>query len=230
MAVPGSGTAIGVFEGIGGSAGSASEPEQGAERRWADLGFGAAVCVWSYRPTGSFYGFAHGVEASGVPGSGEAAAAGSWVVSRSRATGLRAQRRGAMPLAALRGRLRGERPRLRGMAGTLAACVLLWVRSGSLVASSPDGSRPVRWRQAASSPPWSLLARLDATGPACLAAPADATRDPAPRCVRSVGTGRAQPRRRRPPPVPPRSGGRLAWSQGSDRRRPTSVPRHAARA
>ena len=91
-------------------------------------------------------------------------------------------------------------------------------------ADRSGGIKPDRRRRGHS------LVRLDPTGPVSLAAPADATRDPAPRYVRSVGTGRAQPRQRRPPPVPPRSGGRLAWSQGPDRRRPTSVPRHAARA
>ena len=56
--------------------------------------------------------------------------------------GFRAQRRGAMPLAALRGRLRGERPRSEGRGDTVRLGCCLWLRSGSLVASRPEGNRP----------------------------------------------------------------------------------------
>ena len=41
---------------------------------WGRVWVAGAVCVWILN---AFYGFAHGVEASGVPGSGGAAAAGS---------------------------------------------------------------------------------------------------------------------------------------------------------
>ena len=65
-----------------------------------------AVSLWF---TGDLYGFAHGSVACGVPGWGGAVGVGSVVVSRSRATGLRAQGGARVPPAALRGRLRGER-------------------------------------------------------------------------------------------------------------------------
>ena len=81
-----------------------------------------------------------------------------------------------MPLAALRGRLRGERPRLRGAGRTSAAWPV--VRSGSLVTSSPEGIRPASRYQAASLPLWCGFARLDTACPVRLASPADATRDP----------------------------------------------------
>ena len=50
--------------------------------------------------------------------------------------------------------------------------------SGSLAASAPYGSRPVRRRPAGSHVLWSGPVRLDTTGPVSLATPADAARDP----------------------------------------------------
>ena len=96
------------------------------------LGVGGGVTpgVWVFK---AFYGFAHGSEACGVPGWGACAAVGLVVGFRSRATGLRAQPRGAMPPAALRGRLRGERPRLRGEGRTLHA-------GGAACGPGPDPS------------------------------------------------------------------------------------------
>ena len=85
----------------------------------------------------------------------------------------------------LRRRLRGERPRSGGgglrclVADAACGCVC----PGFPVASSPEGSRPVRWYQAGSHLLWWRDARLDTTGPVCLAAPADATGNPGqPHC------------------------------------------------
>src|SRR6185437_316895 len=81
------------------------------------LGVGGGVTpgVWVFK---AFYGFAHGSEACGVPGWGACAAVGLVVGFRSRATGLRAQRRGAMPPAAPARRAAS----LRGSGGTLDGC------------------------------------------------------------------------------------------------------------
>ena len=122
---------------------------------------------------------------SGVPAWGGGAAVGLVVVSRSRATsqGLQAfaPKGGARCLwrpsggACAASGLGSE-----GWAGHWLLTVLLVVRSGSLVTSSPDGIRPFWWYQAGSPPPSTGNARLDTTKPARLASPADATRDPKP--------------------------------------------------
>ena len=104
------------------------------------------------------------------------------------ATGFRAQPRGAMPPAALRGRLRGERPRLRGEGRTLDG-------GGAACGSGPGPSSRRRLTEAERSGAvkphhtllWCGLVRLDSTGPLSLASPADATRDPEPTSVRGVG-------------------------------------------
>jgi len=80
----------------------------------------------------------------------------------------------------LRRRLRGERPRSGdgGSRGSAAVAACGRLRPGFPVASSPHGSSPVRWRQAASLPLACGNARRDTTGPARLATPADATGNP----------------------------------------------------
>src|SRR5882762_5010871 len=71
-------------------------------------------------------------------------------------------------------------PLLRGEVVTLSgACHAVGrLRPGFPVASSPDGSRPIWRRQAASQLLWWRGARLDTASPARLAAPADATGHP----------------------------------------------------
>ncbi|MEY9856535.1 hypothetical protein ABH935_002139 [Catenulispora sp. GAS73] len=100
----------------------------------------------------------------------------------------------------------GGGPRLLGFLYAVACAALsgggrcLWSPgSVPLAASSPYGTSPVRWCKAGSLLLWSGFARLDTTGPARLAAPADAARgpEPTPRMVRSDttqhGAGRAGP-------------------------------------
>ncbi|MEZ0115111.1 hypothetical protein ABH920_009146 [Catenulispora sp. EB89] len=96
---------------------------------------------------------------------------GGW---RPRVVGTESQGQG------LRRRLRGERHSLRGGG---PRCLLPDAACGRLcpgfpVASSPHGSRPVRWYQVGPLLLWSSLVRLDTTGPVSLATPADATGNP----------------------------------------------------
>ena len=90
---------------------------------WVCGGF----CVWL---RAFFYGFAQGVDGRWRPWLGW----GGWRLGRwlsldqeLQATGFRAQPRGAMPLAALRGRLRGGRPRSEGWGGHRSRASLLVV-------------------------------------------------------------------------------------------------------
>ena len=102
-----------------------------------------AVSLWL---TGDFYGFAHGSEASGVPGWGGVVAVGSVVVSRSRATSDRPSRpkAGREPPAALRGRLRGERPRRRGEGADTGPAAVAACGPGPDPSSHrrPEGNQP----------------------------------------------------------------------------------------
>ena len=100
--------------------------------------------------------------------------------------GFRAQSRGAMPLAALRGACAasGLAPRGGGTLDGLRCC--LWFRSGSLVASLRLGI-PRRSAGVKSMPPPDKLVGggfvwhgLDTVGPSWAAVCADATRDPEP--------------------------------------------------
>ena len=90
--------------------------------------------------TGDFYGFAHGSEACGVPGRGGAVAVGQGSASDQK-PGFRAQRRGAMPRRPSGGACAasGLAPRGGGTLARLRCC--LWFRSGSLVASRPEGNQ-----------------------------------------------------------------------------------------
>ncbi|MEZ0110454.1 hypothetical protein ABH920_004469 [Catenulispora sp. EB89] len=64
-------------------------------------------------------------------------------------------------------------------AALLGAGRCLWSPCpGFPVASSPDGSRPVRWYQVGPLLLWCGFVRLDTTGPVSLATPADATGNP----------------------------------------------------